>query len=129
MPVNLELHPDQKYITYVIDEPWTIEQLNEAYVKEKQLRDSIPHTLHSITDFSGVSRIPNNWLQSRMGPGFSHPRSGIIVLVGQRPMVKAMVDMVLRIVRFQRVKQFATLSEAQAFLDDYTASQSEEQGS
>lgn len=121
MPVNLELHPSGHYIIYRIAEPWTIAELNEAYVREKQLRDDTPHTLHSITDFSGVVRIPNNWLQSRTGPGFSHPRSGYIVLVGQRPLVKAIVDVILKIVRYQRVKQFDTFEEAEAFLQGVLA--------
>lgn len=116
MPVNLELHARGRYIIYRITEPWTIAELNEAYAREKQLRDDTPHTLHSITDFSGVVRIPSNWLQSRMGPGFSHPRSGYIILVGQRPLVKAIVDVILKIVRYQRVKQYETFEEAEAFL-------------
>lgn len=90
----------------------------EAYQKERTLRDSVPHTVHSIVDMSRVAKIPKSWLTAKAGPGFTHPRSGIIILVGLTLGLKRIVQVILRITKYPRLRYFDTRDEAEAFVRD-----------
>ena len=82
MPVDVTLNDTQHYLIYTITDPLAMDELMRAYTQEKALRDSVPHTVHSIVDMSAVRGIPRNWLTAKAGPGLTHPRSGVILLVG-----------------------------------------------
>ncbi|MCC6613333.1 MAG: hypothetical protein IT320_07625 [Anaerolineae bacterium] len=121
MPVDIEFTHDQHVLVYQISDPFEIEELLEAYKKEKDFRDSTPNTVHSIVDLSQVTKIPKNWLTAKAGPGFSHPRSGTMILVGLTPGLKLLVQVILRIMKYSRLKYFDTRAEAEAYLADLLA--------
>ncbi len=118
MPINIELGDDGYILYYTIRDPWTIQDLMEAYQKELQLRDSVDHIVHSIVDFTNTHQIPKNWLQAKQGPGLTHPRAGEMLIVGISPAVKILFDTILRISHFGkgRLKLFSSLSEAQGYI-------------
>ncbi len=118
MPVHLQLSDDQRYLIYTITEPVALDDLLLAYQQERSLRDSLPHTVHSIVDMSGVKRIPPNWLTAKAGPGLTHPRSGEILFVGVSFGLKIILDMLMKITRYQRMKFFRTRDEADAYMAD-----------
>jgi hypothetical protein len=118
MSVQLHLSEDRRYLIYTITEPFNLDELLLAYTQERSLRDSIPYTLHSITDMSGVKRIPPNWLTAKAGPGLTHPRSGEILIVGVSFGLKIILDTILKITRSQRMKFFRTRAEADAYMAD-----------
>ncbi|MCL4247457.1 MAG: hypothetical protein KJ065_04865 [Anaerolineae bacterium] len=118
MPVEIEFILDQRVLVYQISDPFEIEELMEAYQKERTLRDSVPHTVHSIVDMSRVAKIPKSWLTAKAGPGFTHPRSGIIILVGLTLGLKRIVQVILRITKYPRLRYFDTRDEAEAFVRD-----------
>ncbi len=116
MPVDIEFTHDQRLLVYQISDPFEIEEILEAYEKERAFRDSTPNTVHSIVDLSRVTKIPKSWLTAKAGPGFSHPRSGIIILVGLTPGLKIMLRVILRIMKYTRLRYFDTRDEAEAFV-------------
>ncbi|MCA9906938.1 MAG: hypothetical protein KC547_23945 [Anaerolineae bacterium] len=100
-----------------------MEEILEAYKKERAFRDSTPNTVHSIVDMSQVARIPKNWLTAKAGPGFSHPRSGIIILVGLTPGLRIILQVILRFTKYPRLRYFETRAEAEAFVRDLIATE------
>jgi hypothetical protein len=63
MPVHVRLSADQTHLIYEFEEPLEIQELMEAYIKEKDFRNAVPHTVHSIVDMSSIRRIPPiGWL-------------------------------------------------------------------
>ncbi len=116
MPVHLQLSETQRYLIYEISEPFVLDELMQAYEQERQYRDSLPHTVHSIVDMSQLKRIPANWLTAKAGPGLKHPRSGEILFVGVSVGIQMIVDVVFRITGNKRMKFFNTRAEADAYM-------------
>jgi hypothetical protein len=116
MPVHVQLSDDQRYLIYTITEPFKLDDLMLAYQEERRLRDSVPYTLHSITDMSAMKRIPPNWLTAKAGPGLTHPRSGEILVVGVSFGLKMILDMIMKITHSERMKFFTTREEADAHM-------------
>ncbi len=117
MPVDVQLSEDKTHLVYSFAEPLKMEEIFAAYKQEKEYRDSVPHTLHSIVDMSQVRRIPPKWLAAKAGPGFTHPRSGEILIVGVSRSLEIILRTIVQIVRYTRVKFFRTRQLA----DDYMA--------
>lgn len=118
MPVDVKLSEDQYYLIYTFTEPLEMKELMEAYKKEKELRDSRPHTVHSIVNLSALSRIPPNWLTAKAGPGLTHPRSGRMAFVGLSYGIRIIIQTILRISRYDRIQFFEKYEDAQAYMDE-----------
>jgi hypothetical protein len=121
MPVELKFSDNRRYLIYKITEPFDINDLMRAYEKEREYRDSVDYTLHSITDMSALRRVPPNWLTAKAGPGLTHPRSGSILLVGLTPGYKILLNTITKIMRFNRMQFFNTYAEAEAFMEKLIA--------
>ncbi len=121
MPVDVQLSENRRYLVYTITDPLKIEELMEAYQQEKALRDSIPYTLHSITDMTQVKNIPASWLTAKAGPGLTHPRSGMMLFVGLSPGLRMIINVIMQVMRFTRFKSFNTRPEADAFMQTLIA--------
>ncbi len=116
MPITLELTEDGYVLHYVIADPWQVPELQELYKKEREYRDSTPHVMHSITDFTNARHIPGNWWSLRNGPGLTHPRGGEMVFFGLAPGVSILVEYILKLTRYRRVKVFKKAEEAQDYM-------------
>jgi hypothetical protein len=117
MPVDIQLNPEKRCIIYTLTEPFQLNELFEAYSIEKQYRDNTEHVLHSIVDMSHMKRIPPSWLTAKSGPGFNHPRSGTIIFVGLSVGFKIVIQTILKVIRYDRMKAFDTRAEANEYLD------------
>ncbi|MDZ4768923.1 MAG: hypothetical protein SGJ24_07330 [Chloroflexota bacterium] len=120
MPVDVNLSSDQRHLTYDFTEPLTIEELLKAYEKERAFRDASPLHLNSIVDMSKVRRIPPRWLTAKAGPGFTHPRTGEMLFVGVSPALRILVQTILSIVKYERIKFFTTREQAESHLQKLT---------
>ena len=116
MPVNIEFNADQHFIVYTITDPLNMKELFDAYEKEKAFRDSVPYTIHSIVDMSGIKRIPPNWLTAKAGPGLSHPRSGYMLFVGLSLGFKMILQTIMKIMRYEKIGFYDTRQEANSFM-------------
>jgi hypothetical protein len=115
MPVTLELAEDGYVLHYAIVDPWEVSELLELYKKEREYRDSTPHIMHSFTDFSRARRIPKSWWSLKNGPGLTHPRGGEMVFFGLGPGISIIVETILKLTRYKRVKIFTKIQEAQEY--------------
>jgi hypothetical protein len=120
MPVDVRLSDNKKYLIYTMDDPLGINELMQAYSKERDIRDSIPYQLSSMVDMSQVRGIPRNWLTAKAGPGLTHPRSGAILIVGVSRALMALVNIIFSIARYDRVQFFDTYEEAEAKMQELT---------
>ncbi len=116
MPVHVRLSEDQRHLIYEFEEPLDMQELMEAYKKEKDFRNAAPYTMHSIVDMSGVKRIPPNWLIAKAGPGLTHPRSGQILFVGISYGLKIILQTILKIAQYKRMQIFYTREEAETHM-------------
>ena len=116
MPVQFKIEDDGWIIHYSITDPMDIPELLAAYKQERAHRDATPHLVHSITNMSGVRRIPRNFMSAGSGPGLKHPRSGELIIVGLSPMLSRIIDPILRLARFNRLKVMNTEAEAFTYL-------------
>ena len=116
MPVTVEMTYEGYVLHYEFSDPWDIPDLVAAFEEERKLRESVDHTLHSIIDFSRARSIPRNWLQAMRGPGLTHAKTGELVCVGLSSGLKMLLDIVLRLAKFKRVKLVDTLEEAHAYM-------------
>ncbi len=116
MPVKVSLDPQKRHMIYEISEPVTIDDLLEAYEQEREFRDSIPYTLHSLVDMSKLRSIPPRWLTAKAGPGLTHPRSGEMVFCGLSTSLKIIVQTITRITNYQRMKFFDDREKAEAYM-------------
>ncbi|MEQ9030024.1 MAG: hypothetical protein RLP44_15040 [Aggregatilineales bacterium] len=117
MPVEIQFDESQKFIIYTISDPVNIADLYADYKEEKNFRDSVEHTVHSIVDMSAVKRIPPNWLTAKSGPGLTHPHSGQMLFVGLSTGLRIIVNTITKIMRYEKMQVFNTREEA----DDYMA--------
>ena len=116
MPVHIEFSSDQSHIIYEFSEPLEMQELLDAYQKEKAYRDSVQHTVHSIVDMSSMKRVPPNWLTAKAGPGLTHPRSGRMLFVGISYGLRIIIQTILKIARYNRIVFFATREEADSYM-------------
>lgn len=121
MPVSVKLSDDKTHLIYEFEEPLSIQELMTAYQQEKEFRNAIPHTVHSIVDMSTVRRIPPNWLVAKAGPGLTHARSGRMLFVGLSYGLQIIINTILKITRYDRMKFFKTREEAEAFMAELIA--------
>jgi hypothetical protein len=118
MPVQLEFSENKRYIIYTLTDPLDMNELQRVYQKEKEHRDSVDHTVHSIVDMSRVKGIPRNWLTAKSGPGLSHPRSGKMLFVGISPALKTLVSLILDIMRYRKMEFYNNFDEAETRMKD-----------
>jgi hypothetical protein len=116
MPVHIRMSEDQTHVIYEFEEPLEIQEVMEAYGKEKDFRNAVSHTVHSIVDMSTIRRVPPNWLVAKAGPGLTHPRSGRMLFVGISHGLRIIIQTILKIMRYDRMKFFATREEAETYM-------------
>lgn len=128
MPVNVNLNETKQYLIYTMSDPLEMPDLYAAYAKEKELRDSQPHTIHSLVDMTGLTRIPPNWLTAKAGPGLTHPRSGQMVFCGVSMGLKIVLNTIFKITRYERMKFFDTHEEAEAYIQQLVSAGTSQTG-
>lgn len=112
MPVEVKFREEDKLLHYVVTDPWDIPDLMAAYEDERAFRDQSDTVLHAVIDFSAAKNIPKNWLQARSGPGLTHPTGGEMIFVGLSSGLKILLDIILKLTRYSRFKQFESFDEA-----------------
>jgi hypothetical protein len=116
MAVHLEKQYDGYVLHYTFTDPLDLNDLVLAYQEERRIRDATPHTVNGLVDFRKLTTAPKNWLAARNGPGLSHPRSGQIVIVGMNTMLKILVDTIMSVAKFKRIKTFDTIEAAHEYI-------------
>ena len=116
MPVTFELQENGSLMYWKLEDPWTLPELIGYYKQAESIFDNAPHMVHSLVDVQHVRQIPGGVLSARHAKTWHHPRSGQTVIVGATPLIKAMVETLFQLVRFNRVRFFNDEVEARNYL-------------
>ena len=127
MPVTFEFQENDRIMLWTFADPWTVPDLMSFYKQAEVVLNNAPHTIHSLIDFRQARQIPAGALKTRQTNTWDHPRSGQTIVVGAAPVLKKTLEVVFRIVRFDRLKFFDNEAEARAYLRDLIAQETEAQ--
>jgi hypothetical protein len=124
MPVTYELCENGHAIHINITYPWTTRELIAIYENERPLFDHATSKLHTLVDVTESRQTPSNALSARKdSPHFEHPNKGHLVIVGANPLIQALVEATIRIIRFEELKFCRTADEGWAYLREVIASE------
>ena len=116
MPVSMEIRENGHVIYFLVTDPWQVSELAPLYAEENSYRDTVNFKVHTFLNFSQVNHIPTQIMSAKRGaPDPTHPSSGVIILVGAKSFVKIMLEVILRLTHFERVRLFDTEAEGWAF--------------
>ncbi|HRE47446.1 MAG TPA: hypothetical protein PLD47_06950 [Aggregatilineales bacterium] len=115
MPVSIRLIEDGWIIHQICADPWDMHEFAETFPAAKGMLDAADHPVHFIVNLEGTIREPRGVLRFRQHPGFTHPRTGFVVFVEANQLTRSIVQMGLRLIRFNRAKFFPTEAEALTF--------------
>src|SRR5438045_9281673 len=104
MPVTLEIRENGQIAYYVLADPWKTRERTSLYLQDNQYRSSVNHVVHTFMDVSGVQRVPPNILSARIAaPAFTHPNSGLLIMVDARTLPKVVTETICRVARYERL--------------------------
>lgn len=113
MPIRMELRENDHVMYYQVTDPWRFDEALAAYKLNNDLRNQHSHTIHTIANLSATRHIPNDVLRLRLySPDLLHLRSGSVFLVGPSPFVKSIIDMIIRLLKTQKIHIVATEEDA-----------------
>src|SRR5450432_1811863 len=116
MPVTMEIRESGQIAYYVLADPWETRDLTSLYPQDNLYRSSVNHVVHTFMDVSRVQKIPPNILSARIAaPAFTHPNSGLLIMVGARTLPKVVTETICRVARYERLHFFATEEDGWAY--------------
>ena len=116
MPVTFELQDNGSLMYWKIADPWTLNELVGYYKEAETVLDNAPHMVHSLVDVQHVHHIPAGVLSARYVTTWHHPRSGQTTIIGATPLIRAMLETLFQVVRFNRVRFFNDEADARNYL-------------
>ncbi len=116
MAVTFELQENGSLMYWKIEDPWQLNELVGYYKQAAMILDNAPHMVHSLVDVQHVRQIPAGALSASHVTTWRHPRSGQTAIVGATPLIKAMMETLFQLVRFNRVRFFNDEVEARNYL-------------
>ena len=118
MPIKLEFSPEKHIITLVWTDPWSLNDLDQIYEAERHFFDEASgYKVHTLVDVRNMHTVPPRALTRRQSPNVTHPNSGRIAIVGASAFVGSLASAGFKITGYDRAKFFATLEDAQAYLE------------
>jgi hypothetical protein len=113
----MELRENGQVAYYVLADPWETRDLTSLYPQDNGYRSTVNHVVHTFMDISGVRRIPPNIISARIAaPAFTHPNSGLLIMIGARTLPKVVTETICRVARYDRLHFFATDEEGWTYL-------------
>ncbi len=119
MAIHISWHDQAKTIIHLDFEPdWTFEDLRGIDLDTDVLLDEAGQKVCMIADLSRARVMPRNLpiTQMREVLDFAHPNTDIIVVVGMGPMVRMMLETILRVAggAKDRLRFVMTIADAEA---------------
>lgn len=116
MPASVELTENGHVLHYVFTDPWTLEDMVVVTRQGKLHYDQSAHKIHVLLDVTQARRVPPCVLTARSNPDLTHSNSGHIVIVGASGVVKAMGDLIVKVIGTKKVSFHEDETEAWASL-------------
>jgi hypothetical protein len=125
MPVTMEMRENNRISYWVFEDPWTVGELVKISKESNPIFENITHKFHTLTVVN-ARHIPTGVLQVRQIGSWSNPMSGELVIVNAPPVAKTIVEVLTRLVRFNRVRFFDTEVQGWQYLTDVLAEEDRE---
>lgn len=115
----------QTIIRYHFPKAWSWDDIYSAIDKAVVLLDSVQHRVCLVLDLTESERVPNlnviGLQRIANAPTAKHPNAGIFVMVGMRPVVRAIADVFFRLypAAGKQYRTAATLEEAITLINEY----------
>ena len=120
MPITMDIRENGWVLYLVLTDPWTVEEMWHFVEENRRYRDQCPHTVHVCYNLHDNKYLPPNVLRLSHGaPDVYHPRSGQVVLVGANPTVRSIIEIIFRLVRYDKFKFFSNEQDAWLYLRDF----------
>jgi SpoIIAA-like len=116
MPVQLNLHENNRVMSYKFVEPWTMEDLLQLNESAEQHYDSVSHKVHVLFDARGIRNVPAGIMRARSNPDVTHHNAGQIAIVGANTLVRTIAGIVQKLANIERARFFNTEEEAWAYI-------------
>ena len=121
MPITLELREDNQVFYWVFTDPWSFADLLPLSKQVRSHFESADHNIHTLAVMRLARHLPSNLLRIREFQTWDHPNSGQLVIVGAPAFGKTIMDLVGRMVKFDRMRFFEKEDDAWAFLHQVMA--------
>jgi hypothetical protein len=126
MPITVALEEDGRVIRGVLVSPINADDLDLYFAQTQVYYDAAKAPLHGLLNLHGVSTmIPGLIDKGAQSPALTHTMAGLIAVIGAGTTSRLMVEVVLRVVRFTRIKFFSSEAEALAYLRHLIATENE----
>src|SRR5579871_211608 len=117
MPVNLEQRENGHVISFIITEPWDIQDLLAPVARYYAYMESAKFTVHTLYDLRALHSFPSGVFNIRKLIRSNMPtHTGYRVIVGVTGLAQTLVKAVFALGRAPNVVFFGSMDEASAFL-------------
>ncbi len=123
MPITYDIRENGHIFYFVFTDPWTIEELIPLVEQGKIDRSKATHKIHIFVDLHAAETSPKNAIGAHVATGLAHPNTGYMAVWYRKSLIKALTQIVLQLVRFDRVKFFENEADAWAFLRERIAAE------
>jgi hypothetical protein len=112
------LERDGRVLVITFTDPFTFEDMKDVTTRlNSEVLDKATRPVHSITDFSAVTRLPSNVLSGSLKLyKTAHPNSGVAAIVVSNAFINSLVGVYNKVSR-TTVPNFTTLADALVYLD------------
>src|SRR5258708_10620582 len=122
MPITIESREDNHAIYTKISDPVALKDFDNATVEMTPLYDNAPGKVHQLVNTSAMRQVPSGLLRIRGNtPIFQHPNRGHLALVGTNSFLRAVGEIMFKLVQFETAKFFNNDDEAWAYLREVIA--------
>jgi hypothetical protein len=125
MPVTMEMRENNRISYWMFEDPWTVGELVKISKEANPIFETITHKFHTLTVVK-ARQIPAGVLQVRQIGSWSNPMSGELVVVNAPPVARSIVEVLTRLVRFNRVHFFDTEDQGWKYLNEVLAEEDRE---
>jgi hypothetical protein len=125
MPVTMEMRENNRITYWVFEDPWTVNELVKISKETRPIFDSATRKFHTLAVIN-ARHIPAGVLQVRQIGSWSNPMSGELVVVNAPPVAKTIVEVLTRLVRFNRVHFLDTEEQGWQYLGNVLAEEDRE---
>ncbi len=118
VPIELQLLREGHVILDIYTDPLDVKDITKNIPRHNEIMDRSTHLIHSITDATGLTKLPTNFLSgSTKSLKIVHPMAGINVVVTNNHFLNSIAAMIIKLVPQNNIKIFGTMNAGWAEID------------
>ena len=127
MPIEIQLMREGRVIVEIFTDPLDMDDIVQNLKNHHEILDRSDKPIHSITDTTGLTRLPSNVLgNSRRSFATAHPLAGVNVVVTSNAFFKVVAELFIKVVPHYKIKIYKTMNEGWAEIDRILAEEQEQ---